>query len=69
MAKVQKSSYPVFEEGTYEICSLEFFTKDDKGSPIFVTQETKYGVRMVARYRTLDAQKMRGLLGLLTPTV
>jgi len=67
VAKVQKSSYPVFEEGTYEICSLEFFTKDDKGSPIFVTQETKYGVRMVARYRTLDAQKNEGPPGSVDP--
>jgi len=60
VAKISPKKFEEFESGTYEVNSLEFFTKDDRGDPIFVAQETKYGVRMVARYRTLDAQGNEG---------
>ena len=52
MAKIAPKKYEVFEAGVYEINRVEFFTTDDSGDPIYITQETKYGIRMVARYRT-----------------
>ena len=52
MAKMKPKTFETFEEGAYEANRIEFFTTDDNGEPIYVTQETKYGIRMVARYRT-----------------
>lgn len=52
MGKVQPKKYTTFEAGSYEVNRIEFFTTDDNKDPIYVTQETKYGIRMVARYRT-----------------
>ena len=52
MAQIKKKSYTTFEEGSYEVNRVEFFSTDDNGDPIYITQETKYGIRMVARYRT-----------------
>jgi len=52
MAKMKPKSYETFEAGAYEANRIEWFTVDDNGEPIYVTQETKYGIRMVARYRT-----------------
>ena len=55
MGKVQKSKkYETFEEGTYEVNRIAFFTTDDNDDPIYVAQETKRGIRMVARYRTYN---------------
>lgn len=52
MAKLKPKSFESFDEGNYEVDSLEFFTTDSSGSPIFVTQDGKYGAYLVARYRT-----------------
>lgn len=53
MAKAQpQPKYETFDEGNYKMTSIEFFTKDNDGLPIYVTQESKAGMRMVARYRT-----------------
>lgn len=52
MTKLKKKTYETFEAGAYEINRVEFFTVDGNDDPIYVTQETKYGIRMVARYRT-----------------
>ena len=52
MAKMKPKTFEQFEAGSYEANRVVFFTTDDNGEPIYVTQETKYGIRMVARYRT-----------------
>lgn len=52
MAKMTPKTFETFEAGAYEANRVEFFTVDDNGDPVYVTQETKYGIRMVARYRT-----------------
>jgi hypothetical protein len=50
----KKNDYKTFEPGTYGVTRLEFFTKDDSGTPIYVTQETRIGPRLIARYHTFD---------------
>jgi len=52
---VAKVEYKTFDVGTYEVAYLEFFTRDNDGLPIFVTQETKAGPMLLARYRTFDS--------------
>jgi len=54
--------YATFEEGSYKMTGLEFFTKDSDGLPIYVAQEGKAGMRMVARYRTSSVDENNGTL-------
>ena len=61
MAKAKPvSKYEEFEAGTYEVTEFEFFTKDNSGLPVYVVQEGRGGIRMVARYRTYDAEGNEG---------
>jgi len=50
--KAKPTTYDKYDDGSYKMTDIEFFTKDNDGLPIYVTQEGKQGMRMVARYRT-----------------
>lgn len=47
-----KSKYTEFEDGTYEVNRIEFFTKDSDGDPVYVEQTRGDTIVLVARYRT-----------------
>lgn len=54
------SRYETFEPGTYKETYIEFFSKDSSGLPVYVVQEGRGGIRMVARYRTYNDEDKEG---------
>jgi len=67
-AKPRSNEYPTFEPGVYRVSRIEFFTQDQNGAPIFVTQQGRDGNPfLTARYRTFTSDDKQGPPGSITP--